>query len=101
MRSNDHHNIAGAFKSSENSYAVRNMTRWWRYGWRSRFREIRWNFFSIVTSAEILLEPHIKDDEKISATHLLNLEFRFSGLAVLPSDWCHGPGVSTQDGLQR
>ena len=50
--------------------------------------------FVVITSTEVLLEPNIKANEKVTATHLSEVELGDASPAVPPSNWCSSPLVS-------
>ena len=54
----------------------------------------------VVAGAEVLLEPHVEDDEEVAASHLLDLQLRLAGPPVAPGDRDDGPAVAAHDRLQ-
>src|SRR5262245_18859937 len=55
---------------------------------------------AVVALAEILLEPDVHADEEVAAAHLLDLELRFTSLAVAPGGGDHCPAVAPHDRLE-
>src|SRR5882757_930931 len=55
---------------------------------------------TVVATAEELLQPDIRDDEKVAAAHFLELEFGHSGAAIFPTDRDDGPGKTAHDGFE-
>src|SRR5437763_9283524 len=60
-----------------------------------------WVALSVIASAEVFFEPNVQADKKISAAHLTNLEFGFSGTSVAPGDRDDGPGVASHNRFER
>ena len=55
----------------------------------------------IVAAREVLFEPDVEADEKVAAAHLADLQLGDARAAVSPSDGNRGPGVSSDNRLQR
>ena len=55
----------------------------------------------VITAAEVLLQPDVQTDKKVTAAHFLNLEFSFAGSPVAPCDRDYRPGVPAHDRLER
>ena len=47
----------------------------------------------VVATAQVMLEPHVQDDERVPATHLVEVELGFTVRAVGPADRHHGEVV--------
>ena len=57
--------------------------------------------FPIIAPAEIFLQPYVKADKEISASHFSNRQLGFSRPAVTPGRRDSGPRVSTDDRFKR
>ena len=55
----------------------------------------------VVTAAQVFFEPKIEANEKVAASHFLNLQFGDAGSAVAPCNRDRGPGIAANDGLER
>ena len=54
----------------------------------------------VVAPTQVVLEPHVQDDEGIATSHLLQPELRDAVHTVGPCDRHDGIGISADDGLQ-
>src|SRR5579872_5098233 len=57
--------------------------------------------FLKISTAEILLQPHIAATEEVPAAHLLQLQLGDSASAIPPGNRHGGPGISPHDGFER
>src|SRR6266545_3913255 len=55
----------------------------------------------VVASAKVLFKPNIKADEKIAATHLLDLQLRLTGAPISPRNWHTLPFIPADDSFKR
>src|SRR6202022_468777 len=56
--------------------------------------------FAVISSTEVLFKPHVCNDEKIAATHFLNLELWRAGSPIAPCYRNNRPGIAPHNRLQ-
>jgi len=55
--------------------------------------------FPVISATEILLQPNVEADEKITTAHLFEDKFGNAGSAVSPGYRDNRPDISADDGL--